>query len=126
MSSSPACHAVTLCLWRPPDHKALLQAYTDLAMYYSSSGMHSHVFFAAASMWSVCKRLSSKVCGSGEAKTYYNHAMKCANPLCSCWEGSMHLFWGFFVLLRFVIHVVALLSACRKTQQQLAISSSEL
>ena len=50
------------------------EAYPDLALYYSSSGMLSHVFFAAASMWQVCTKLSR--CGAGEAEVYYKHAMK--------------------------------------------------
>ena len=53
------------------------EAFTDLAIYYASSGMVSHVFFAAASMYSACRGLSA--CGDAEADTYLADAMRLGN-----------------------------------------------
>lgn len=50
--------------------------FSDLAIYYASSGVVSHVFFAAASMYDACSALS--YCGGSEAEGYMRDALTLA------------------------------------------------
>jgi Glycosyl hydrolase family 9 len=49
-------------------------AYTELAIYYASTGLVAHVLFGAASMYTACLALNC-----GDDKTYLDHVMSLGN-----------------------------------------------
>jgi Glycosyl hydrolase family 9 len=60
--------------------------YTDLAIYYASSGVVSHCLFGAASMYAACKALSC-----GDESTYLDDVMALGNMKES--DGGQKWFW---------------------------------
>lgn len=62
-----------------------------LSIYYPSSGVRSHVFFAAASMWVACKTLGTDVCTDADADLYKAQALELA--LTKEADGGQKWFW---------------------------------
>lgn len=60
-----------------------------LRIYYPSSGVRSHVFFAAASMWMACTKLGTGVCT--DAEVYKEHALELATMKEA--DGGQKWFW---------------------------------
>ena len=60
--------------------------FTDLAIYYKSSGIVSHVLFAAASMYSACRAINC-----GDAGTYLKDVNKLGNMKEA--DGGIKWFW---------------------------------
>ena len=62
------------------------EAFTDLAIYYASGGVVSHVLFGAASMYTACKALKC-----GDEKVYLDHVMELGNMKEP--DGGQKWFW---------------------------------
>lgn len=62
-----------------------------LGIYYPSSGVRSHVFFAAASMWVACTKLGTGVCSADDAAMYKAHALELATMKEA--DGGQKWFW---------------------------------
>jgi hypothetical protein len=66
-------------------------AYDLLRIYYPSSGVRSHVFFAAASMWAACMKLGTEVCSQADAEKFKSHALTLATMKEA--DGGQKWFW---------------------------------
>ena len=65
--------------------------FDKLGIYYPSSGVRSHVFFAAASMWEACTKLGTGVCSTEDAAMYKAHALELA--LLKEADGGQKWYW---------------------------------